>query len=468
MRVMSFDGYIHNIGTGSLDVTGNPQLENGMKQRVFDGETWEEVGATTVKFETNDGHNHFHLMEVIDYQLWDEGRGEIIGPAQKVGFCLIDTELMEENFEAFYTIEDSNYCGVDSPESTYLNMGITPGWRDTYASNITFQWVDISNILPGRYWVTALTDPNNEILESNEDNNDIVFSINKFPIDGYNARKLDVQTPDEPVILKSITYGTVGDRAFVIADGPRNGSLDVPIGVDLLSDEIRYTPEPGFTGTDSFTYYAHDTSNGFPYSPLEVVVEIEVANSSDGPAVETLELGGEILLEDTPDLVLHQRSTIAVELVVDEASSPRWFGGNMPPGITVNPDTGEISGVPTLPGEFTSSLTAAVNGQTLTTQFALTVADAEVPQLQPANDFSINPTDRLAIYLGRGQRDSTYEGSGTPEGTAINSALPLIAGTPEEIGDFRIEVRELIDGEVVDTIEFTMTVRPAAKPAFPL
>ena len=69
--VVTFDGYIHNIGDGPLEVVGNPQLEKGMVQRVrLDGE-WQEVGFPTVYFENDDGHNHFHLIEAIGAFLED-------------------------------------------------------------------------------------------------------------------------------------------------------------------------------------------------------------------------------------------------------------------------------------------------------------------------------------------------------------------------------------------------------------
>ena len=69
MRTLGFDGILHNIDAGALDLAGNPQIEGGVKQRVFDGEEWHDVGEPLVKFETDDGHNHFHLMNAAEYTL---------------------------------------------------------------------------------------------------------------------------------------------------------------------------------------------------------------------------------------------------------------------------------------------------------------------------------------------------------------------------------------------------------------
>jgi len=470
-RVMAFDGYIHNIGTGSLRISGNPQIEDGMRQQVFNGETWEDVGTPTVRFETDDGHNHFHLISAVEYQLWDETRTTVMGNAQKVGFCLIDTEQIEETYDAFFKIEDSEYCGVDSPDLTELTMGITPGWRDTYEASITFQWVDISNVLPGRYWVSALTDPRDEIRESNEDNNDIVFSRNRFSVEGYNARALEIQGPGE-IRLKSASHGQVGERAFVISEGPANGSFDIPIGVDHLGEVVRYTPNPGFVGTDSFTYFAHDTASNFPHEPLEITVSIEVT-ADDGASTDpeddlAILDDGTIVVAEAAGLAVHGSTEIEVEAVGFAADEATWFGTGLPPGLTVDRADGTIAGVPTIAGSFEGAVIAFANGQEVRTATTFVVADGDQPALPPINDFSTPESFSLAYYIGTGQQGAEYEAIGLPEGTSVPPNVPVLAGEPQQIGEFPIEIREIIDGEVVNTIEFVWRIEPSIRPAFVL
>jgi len=300
--------------TGPLDVRGNPQIEGDVKQRMFNGEEWEVVGTPPVQFETNDGHNHFHFMNAARYQLWNEARTEVIGDSSKVGFCLIDTEAVEEGFESAYDLADNGYCERNNPDATELFMGITPGWRDTYEANVTFQWVNTSNVAPGRYWVSAEVDPLNHIVESNEDNNGIVFSTAKYDVDGYIARRLDVQSPGT-IQLKARQIGMVGQRAFVITEGPTNGSLNVPIGFDILDDQIRYTPADGFSGTDTFSYLAHDTTSPYPYEAEVVEVTINVESDAGDTTAEGDDADGAIAdleVGDIPELVTRRFSTFEV------------------------------------------------------------------------------------------------------------------------------------------------------------
>jgi len=467
-RVLAFDGYVHNIGTGSLDLFGNPQIEGGVKQRVFDGEQWNEVGTPTVRYETDDGHNHFHLIEAVDYSLWDEGRTSEIGESSKVGFCLIDTEQIETLSEAFYDIADTDYCGVDSPDATLLSMGITPGWRDTYDANTTLQWVDISNIRPANYWVAAVTDPNDEIVESNEENNSRVFSSNKFAVPGYVARTLPAQSAEEPIELLTSTFGTTGTRVFTIVEGPENGTLSVPGNVDLHSAVVEYTPDPGFVGEDSFRYSASDVTSGFPLEPVVAEVPIVIDEAREAPDSQASEPPPQIRPVADQAAQMFRTSQTQLELDDETAEVDGWFASGLPHGLTIDPDSGMISGIPTMGGSFTSTVVIATGAGTSTQTIAWEISPADIPTLEPVNDFSSSSSEVLRLNLGTGDSAARYEATGTPAGTRVVGNLPLLTGEPEEIGEFPIEVHEIIDDEIVDTIDFVWTVRPSIHPAFPL
>jgi len=471
LRVMTFDGFIHNIGTGKLEVSGNPQIEGGMKQRVFDGSEWIVVGTPTVRFENDDGHNHFHLIRAMEYSLWSADRTEQVLDASKIGFCLVDTEQMEEAYESNYLISDHNYCGVDDPGTTDLVMGITPGWRDTYDANVSLQWVDIGDIRPGLYWVAAVTDPNNEIVESNEDNNGIVFSERIHAVDGYVAIELEQQVPSTPIQLRSRTYGTVGERAYVVAVGPEHGRLDVPVGVDLIAtDTITYTPDPGYAGIDTFSYYAHDITSPFPSNPALVVVEIAVADEETTQASDSSTPDLTITIAPEPAQAWPIYDPVHVDFELQEPTSSRveWFASGLPSGLSIDPATGVVGGSPSFPSSFESTIVAWADGVRAERTVQWEIEEVPAPPLQEIADLSSPLRTFLRHSLGDGTEGATYVAEGLPDGISLTQNSPSVTGVARQIGEFQITVQELIEDEIVKTIDFTWTIRPSARPEFAL
>jgi len=470
IRTLSFDGFLHNIGSGALDLAGNPQVEGGIKQRVFDGEKWEDVGEPLVRFETNDGHNHFHLINAAEYSLWNESQTEQVEIGAKIGFCLLDTFQVEKGVEAQYLLDEVNYCNADEPDSTELSMGISPGWVDVYEASITLQWIDVSATAPGRYWVGAVIDPNNEIVESNEDNNGLVFSQNKFAVSGYVARELPVQTTSQ-IELKSRVYGTAGPLAYVIVDAPEHGQLSVPIGADVMDPVLAYAADDGYSGTDSFSYYAHDISSAFPYEAEVVTVQIETDGSASGPSgpADGADVDGVTVSAPSPEISATRYETVSFQMEIADSDDldVEWFARDLPTGLMIDRDTGVVSGELVMPGDTSTTIVAQVAGQPVEAAIEWTVQDTSPASLRALNDFS-TVLGRRDLVLGVGTAENTYEGSGLPDGVVLTEGQPSILGVPTQAGEFDVTVNELLDGEIVDTVQFTMTVRPAAKPEFVL
>lgn len=476
MLVMAFDGYIHNVGEGVLDLAGNPQIPGDVKQRWFDGEQWNEVAEPLVIYETNDGHNHFHLINASEYALWNEARTEEIGESAKVGFCLLDTEQFDTRYDSLYDIDAYDYCEQNRPESTDLHMGITPGWVDTYDANTTLQWVDTSNIAPGRYWISAITDPEDQIVESDEDNNALTFSRNKFAVDGWVARELPIQSSAEPIALKADGYGTTGPPAWQITQWPRNGSLSVPAGVDFFDGLVSYTPDEGFDGVDSFAYTVTDLHSIWPLEPAETSVSVDAAAwlGSD-PVQSTTESGSITLLPQRIDAEIYTR--VELEALGFEGSASalqpiEWFSSGLPDGLAIDRESGVIAGTPTFDNEGIARVVAAVDGlEVAETTVAWTVTDPGLsgrPSLNDVGDFTSPRNTRINRHLGRGTQGAVYTATGLPGGVRMVENVPLVSGDPAESGVFDVEITETVDGEVTATTSFTWTIRPGIVPEFPL
>lgn len=67
------------------------------------------VATPKIKFERDDGRNHFHLIDAADYALWNQTRAEQISGGFTLGFCLVDTEQVEDDVgPSDYHLSDYN------------------------------------------------------------------------------------------------------------------------------------------------------------------------------------------------------------------------------------------------------------------------------------------------------------------------------------------------------------------------
>ena len=286
--IVRFDGYITNVGDGPLDIFGNPQVPGGMVQRARTGTDWTTVGSPLdVKYETADGHDHFHLKRAVEYALYsadaDPAARTKVAPGSKVGFCLFDTEpVLADQDDQFYDFTVSHFCETGNPGATSLRMGVSRGWRDVYSRSLQFQYVNVSNVPPGRYLLGATADPDNQIVETNEVN-PTAFSEAPTTIPGVLAAPVQATLDRDsqvPVTLAVTSVGTgagiaLRNRRFRVVQAPAHGHLDRVVGETFGvtatgAATVRYTPDPGFRGTDSFKYVALSTFGSealYPTSP---------------------------------------------------------------------------------------------------------------------------------------------------------------------------------------------------------
>ena len=240
---MRFDGYVTNVGDGPLDIAGNPQVPGGMVQRARTGTDWTTVGSPLdVRYETADGHNHFHLKRAVEYGLYsadaDPAARTKVAPGSKVGFCLFDTEpVLADQDGEFYDFTVSHFCETGNPGATSLRMGVSRGWRDVYSRSLQFQYVNVSNVPPGRYLLGATADPDNQIVETNEVN-PTAFSEAPTTIPGVLAAPVQATLDRDsqvPVTLAVTSVGTgagiaLRNRRFRVVQAPAHGHLDRVVG----------------------------------------------------------------------------------------------------------------------------------------------------------------------------------------------------------------------------------------------
>ena len=318
--LLRFDGYVHNIGPGPFEIRATDRVGSeytNVRQYIstVGGGTvaWQPPpGPPVVKYETADGHNHWHLQQIARYSLWNSAKTAEVAPGMKAGFCLIDSERTGAGpASAVYLLGD--FCGKNLPTKASVTMGVSAGWRDIYNRELSFQWVDISDVRPGNYWVAAEIDTNNVIKEADETNNSRAFAAAQSVVPGHVAAAVNAGTlpagAASAVNLASTTFGAPGARRFRIESLPGHGTLSsgattLAVGSVVTGPGITYTPASGYSGPDTFDFSAFDSTSAFPRTPPSAAVSLTVgAQAAPQVAVsgapETLDIGGSAQLTAT-------------------------------------------------------------------------------------------------------------------------------------------------------------------------
>ena len=140
----------------------------------------------------------------------------------------------------------------------------------------------------------------------------------------------------------------------------------------------------------------------------------------------------------------------------------------LPPGLTVNPSTGVISGTPdfTSAGTYTTSVTATAAGQSDTESFQWTITNTNrPPSLVNPGDRTNAETATIALQLVANDTDQdvlTYSAAGLPPGLTVNTVTGNITGTIQagSAGAYTVTVG-VSDGVVQPTATFIWTVTAA-------
>jgi hypothetical protein len=225
-----------------------------------------------------DGHHHWHLQHVAKYSLWNATRTAEVAPSEKVGFCLEDSEHVEPGVGPKAPAYSDgvapyrHFCQRYLPYATSVFEGISPGWRDDYSSNLGFQWVDISHVLPGEYWLREEVDPD-KVIQEEGIGEKVAYAKEPTMVSGFDALAQSIPAHSGEGLKVTLTSRAWNDSStpkYTIVSQPQHGTLGAVIG-----NQVTYTPEAGYSGSDSFTFSAEDPNSPFPISPATATIAIE-------------------------------------------------------------------------------------------------------------------------------------------------------------------------------------------------
>jgi Ricin-type beta-trefoil lectin domain/Putative Ig domain len=205
----------------------------------------------------------------------------------------------------------------------------------------------------------------------------------------------------------------------------------------------------------------------------------DVTIGSSSYAMQSLwsNAAGQCVLAATEDTVTvtspGAQSTVtgdSVSLHVTGSSSGghplEWHATGLPPGLSINPSTGLISGTPTTTGSYTADVFASNDtGGSNSASFTWTVNADTVSVSSPGNQTGYAHAAvslQLAGTSSGGFTPLTWSATGLPAGLKLNAATGLITGAPTTAGASSVTVTATDTKNTSGSASFTWTVQADA------
>jgi len=241
--ILRFSATSWNSGLGPLQVVAGPVETGSGKQQVYQ-EVFLSDGTSFLHFagafRYHDDHGHMHFDDFALYTLQPvnaPGGSALTG--SKVTFCIMDTTKIDGGLPGAPSAPQYDTCGNEV-------QGISVGWGDTYGSHLPGQDIDVTDAPDGIYALTIEADPNNLLIETDENDNEscTLISIEKpntvhvLDDSGACAGALSI-TPDSAQMGSAVEVLIEG---FGFTDGMNirfergNGPRPVASNVQLISD----------------------------------------------------------------------------------------------------------------------------------------------------------------------------------------------------------------------------------------
>ena len=255
--LLRFPTTIANAGDGPLEIWGGS--DSGATQRVFqrvyqDGGDSRDRLAGNFVFHPSHGHVHLEGFAIFSLRSSNEDGtpGPIVASGGKTSFCLLD--ISHPFPEA--TADASLASGRGGSDCENV-QGINVGYADVYGADLPDQWIDITELPDGEYFLEIETDPDNNLLETDDTNNVAVEPVtvdNPYFVDGEFVDAPVTPDDDHPDVAQDSPVTIPFDEAI-------NASLEYGGDIDVFQ----------FEAVEGRAYNFFTTLNGLGDSVIRIL-----------------------------------------------------------------------------------------------------------------------------------------------------------------------------------------------------
>ncbi len=173
-----FTTEVANGGNDPLEVWADEVQGNTQPvfQRIYqtDGGS-EDVASGGFSYFEPHGHSHFDDFAVFNLREInpDGSVGDLVATGDsKYSFCLLNVRQPFPELTSNAAIADGR--GGDSCGDI---QGISVGYSDVYNAELENQWIDITGVADGNYWLETIIDPENRLVETDDQNNAATIQV---------------------------------------------------------------------------------------------------------------------------------------------------------------------------------------------------------------------------------------------------------------------------------------------------
>jgi hypothetical protein len=217
------------------------------------------------------------------------------------------------------------------------------------------------------------------------------------------------------------------------------------------------TGTPTTTGTYSVEVFGYEGTYAYGYTTFIWTITNAVSVTNPGPQTSV------------------SGTTIATLPITATDSGGETLtyadGGTLPPGLTVDPNTGSVTGTPTTAGTYTVTITATdTDGYTGNASFSWTITNT-VSVTNPGAQSDLAGSAILSVPItatDSGGETLTYSDGGTlPPGLAVDPNTGSITGTPTTGGTYAVTITATDTDGFTGNASFSWTITDAVSVTSP-